>query len=159
MKKVIFLTTIVFVLIYFSLLVYFYKNYLKEKQQKHTFKIVLDNFKPIKKFVYKDVIKTNIVHVTVYNALKSQCNEDVIHTAFMFKLDLKNPYKHKIVAVSRDLLKDYPNGTKIKISGTDYDGIYTVRDKMNKRFKKRIDILINKDMKIGCWENIVIEKV
>ena len=46
----------------------------------------------------------------------------------------------KIIAVSRDLLTRYGlrNGTRVKIGGL--RGFYTVRDKMNKRFKKRIDI-------------------
>jgi LysM repeat protein/3D (Asp-Asp-Asp) domain-containing protein len=46
----------------------------------------------------------------------------------------------KIIAVSRDLLYKYgmKNGTKVKISGL--SGYYTVRDKMNKRYKRRIDI-------------------
>ena len=46
----------------------------------------------------------------------------------------------KIIAVSRDLLKRYGlrNGTKVRIGGL--RGYYRVRDKMNKRFRKRIDI-------------------
>ena len=46
----------------------------------------------------------------------------------------------KIIAVSRDLLTRYgiKNGTKIHISGL--RGYYIVKDKMNKRFKRRIDI-------------------
>lgn len=100
-----------------------------------------------------------VVTATVYNAVVEQCNEDPEHTAFMFKLDLNNPYKHRIIAVSRDLLEKYPNGSKVLITGTSYDGIYTVRDKMNKRYTKRIDILINLDMKIGKWENVMIEKI
>jgi LysM repeat protein len=46
----------------------------------------------------------------------------------------------KSIAVSRDLLTKYgmKNGTKVKIAGL--SGYYRVRDKMNKRYKKRIDI-------------------
>ena len=46
----------------------------------------------------------------------------------------------KVIAVSRDLLTRYGlrNGTRVKIGGL--PGYYTVRDKMNKRFRKRIDI-------------------
>jgi len=102
---------------------------------------------------------SDIVTCTVYNAVPAQTNSDPGHTASMFKLDLSNPYKHKIIAVSRDLLIKYPMGTKVQITGTNYDGIYTVEDKMNKRYKKRIDILINTDMKIGKWNNIKITKL
>ena len=46
----------------------------------------------------------------------------------------------RIIAVSRDMLTKYrmKNGTRIRIGGL--PGYYTVRDKMNKRYKKRIDI-------------------
>ncbi|MEA1954454.1 MAG: LysM peptidoglycan-binding domain-containing protein [Campylobacterota bacterium] len=46
----------------------------------------------------------------------------------------------KIIAVSRDMLTRYGmrNGTKVRISGL--PGYYRVRDKMNKRYRKRIDI-------------------
>ena len=46
----------------------------------------------------------------------------------------------KIIAVSRDLLTTYGlrNGSKVRIAGL--SGLYTVRDKMNKRYRKRIDI-------------------
>jgi len=96
------------------------------------------------------------VHATVYNAVPEQTNEDYGNTAFMFELDLDDPYKHRIIAVSRDLLVEYPGGTKVEVSGTTYDGVYTVMDKMNKRYTNRIDILINIDMEIGNWPNATI---
>lgn len=51
----------------------------------------------------------------------------------------------KIIAVSRDLLKSYGmrNGTKVRIAGL--PGVYRVRDKMNKRYRKRIDIYMGLD--------------
>jgi len=46
----------------------------------------------------------------------------------------------KIIAVSRDLLSKYGlrNGSRVRIAGL--SGTYRVRDKMNKRYRKRIDI-------------------
>ena len=46
----------------------------------------------------------------------------------------------KIIAVSRDLLWKYglKNGTRVRIGGL--SGYYRVRDKMNKRYRRRIDI-------------------
>ncbi|WP_335965632.1 hypothetical protein [Galbibacter sp. PAP.153] len=45
----------------------------------------------------------------------------------------------KAVAISRDLLKlGISRGTPIKIEG--YDGIYFVKDKMNARYRMKIDI-------------------
>lgn len=99
------------------------------------------------------------VHATVYNAVPEQTNSDPGHTAFMFELDLNNPYKHRIIAVSRDLLKTYPKGTKVKVTGTSYDGVFVVMDKMNKRYTNRIDLLINEDMRIGNWPNAQITKI
>ena len=99
------------------------------------------------------------VHATIYNAVPEQTNSDPSHTAFMFKLDLKNPYKHRIIAVSRDLLKEFPRGTKVKLKGTSYDGVFVVMDKMNKRYTNRIDILINVGMQWGNWKNATIEKL
>jgi 3D (Asp-Asp-Asp) domain-containing protein len=100
-----------------------------------------------------------VVTSTVYNAVPEQTNSDPGHTASMFKLDLSNPYKHRIIAVSRDLLIEFPMGTRVEVSGTSYDGVYTVEDKMNKRYNNRIDILINVGMKIGKWENVKITKL
>lgn len=101
-----------------------------------------------------------IVHATVYNAVPEQTNSDPGHTATMFKLDLSNPYKHRIVALSRDLLVKYPYGSQVLVQGTkDYDGIYNVEDTMNKRYKNRIDILINEEMQIGSWPGVTITKV
>ena len=51
----------------------------------------------------------------------------------------------KIIAVSRDLITKYGlgNGKKVRIQGL--PGYYTVRDKMNKRYTKRIDIYMGVD--------------
>lgn len=51
----------------------------------------------------------------------------------------------KAIAVSRDLIgKGLTHGTKVTIEGL--DGVYTVRDKMNKRWKKKIDIFMGKNV-------------
>lgn len=111
-------------------------------------------------YTYSQTDTTTVVTATVYNAVPEQTNSDPSHTASMFKLDLKNPYKHRIIAVSRNLLKDYPMGTKVLLVGAGkYDGIYQVQDKMNKRYYDCIDILINIDMKIGKWKNVKIIKL
>ena len=53
----------------------------------------------------------------------------------------------RIIAVSRDLLTRFGmrNGTKVRISGL--RGFYRVRDKMNKRYKKRIDIYMGLNLR------------
>ncbi len=51
----------------------------------------------------------------------------------------------KVIAVSRDMIKKYGmrNGTKVRIGGL--PGYYVVRDKMNKRYQRRIDIYMGLD--------------
>ncbi len=66
----------------------------------------------------------------------------------------------KIIAVSRDLIKKYglTNGKKVRIQGL--PGVYTVKDKMNKRYKKRIDIYMGvnkrKALKWGKKKLVII---
>ena len=53
----------------------------------------------------------------------------------------------KVIAVSRDLLRKYgmKRGTRVKISGL--KGTYRVLDKMNKRWRKKIDIYMGKNIR------------
>jgi len=99
------------------------------------------------------------VHATVYNPVHAQTNSDPSHTATIFYLDLKNPYKHKQIAVSRDLLKQVPYQSKLVVKGTAYDGVYIIEDTMNKRYTNRIDLLINLEMRIGSWKDVTITKL
>jgi len=76
------------------------------------------------------------VTATAYSSHKGQTDS----TPFLAAWNNRLRPGMKIIAVSRDLLSRYGlrNGTRIKISGL--SGYYRVRDKMNKRYKKRIDI-------------------
>lgn len=53
----------------------------------------------------------------------------------------------KVIAVSRDLLQVYglKHGTRVRIKGL--SGEYRVLDKMNKRWRKKIDIYMGKDLR------------
>lgn len=52
----------------------------------------------------------------------------------------------KCIAVSRDLLeKGIDHNSRVRISGL--EGIYLVKDKMNKRWKNKIDIYMGDDIK------------
>jgi 3D (Asp-Asp-Asp) domain-containing protein len=52
----------------------------------------------------------------------------------------------KAIAVSRDLIKmGLSHGVKVSIKG--FEGKYTVLDKMNKRWQKKIDIYMGLDTK------------
>lgn len=96
------------------------------------------------------------VVVTVYNAVPAQCNADVRHTASMFKLDLKNPEAHKIIAMERTMMSEFglKYGDIVKIEGTYngiQDGVYQIQDIMNKRFagQHKVDILVSNNVKYG----------
>lgn len=51
----------------------------------------------------------------------------------------------RAIAVSRDLIaQGLTHGTRVKIEGM--PGVYVVRDKMNRRWRKKIDIYMGKDV-------------
>lgn len=79
-------------------------------------------------------------------------------TASGFKIDVENAGDHRIVAISRDLKrKGWKFNKKVKVSGAGkYNGIYTIKDLMNGRHRKRVDILIDKDEKPTRMKNIKI---
>jgi LysM repeat protein len=76
------------------------------------------------------------VTATAYSSHRAQTDK----TPFLAAWNNRIRPGMKIIAVSRDLLTRYGlrNGSRIRIGGL--RGYYVVRDKMNKRFRKRIDI-------------------
>ena len=104
-----------------------------------------------------DVIE---VTATTYSPSVKETDSTPLVTASGFKINPKNPKRHRIIAVSRDLKKKYKFGTKVKVSGAGkYNGEYVVRDVMNKRYKKRIDILIGRKDKQTKLKNVKIRRV
>ena len=86
--------------------------------------------------------KTLEVTATAYNSLAYQTNSNPQITAFGDSLKPGLKY----IAVSRDLLKmGLKHNTPVKIEG--FDGVYLVKDKMNRRWIKRIDIYMGVDVK------------
>lgn len=62
----------------------------------------------------------------------------------------------KAIAVSRDLIRQgLTHGTKIRIEGL--PGVYTVQDKMNKRWRNKIDILFRKKTRAREWGRQKVE--
>lgn len=101
------------------------------------------------------------VLATVYNAAPAQCNNDVRHTASMFKLNLDDVLSHRIIAMERTMMKEYglKYGDVVKIEGAgQWDGIWQIQDTMNKRFagQHKIDILVPNNIKYGKWDNVKI---
>jgi 3D (Asp-Asp-Asp) domain-containing protein len=103
---------------------------------------------------------SEVVTVTTYTPSIEECDSTPLITASGFKISERNPKRHRIVAVSRDLKRKYKFGTKLRIKGAGkYDGTYTVRDVMNKRFRKRIDILVGKRDKQTKVKKVKVYKI
>jgi len=114
------------------------KLYFKNIHFTQNSKKVFDLNKNIKyKKAHMPKFKKHIrVVATAYTSHRGQTDK----TPFLAAWNNKLKPGMKIIAVSHDLIKKYgiTNGVKVKLKGL--PGLYTVRDKMNKRFKKRIDI-------------------
>lgn len=102
-----------------------------------------------------------LVTATVYNAVPEQTNEDPLHTASMFKIDPNDPGKHRIVAVSRDLEPlGFTFGKRILVTqACEMNGIWYIEDRMNKKYKKKIDFLVNDSIKFGLWKHVRIQLI
>ena len=92
------------------------------------------------------------VTVTMYHPVARQTDSTPNILADGTRIRTKEASNYKFIAVSRNLLKrwggwlDY--GDFILLKGTDgKDGVYQVRDTMNKRYVNRIDILESTDVK------------
>ena len=92
------------------------------------------------------------VTVTMYQPVARQTDSTPNILADGTRIRTKEASNYKFIAVSRNLLKrwggwlDY--GAFILLKGTDgKDGVYQVRDTMNKRYVNRIDILESTDVK------------
>ena len=96
--------------------------------------------------IEKQKIDYHLVTATTYTIREEETDSTPLLTASGYKLDSINPKKDKVIAVSRDLKRKFRFGEKVRIKGAGkLDGVYTVRDVMNRRFRKKIDILINPD--------------
>ena len=86
----------------------------------------------------KDIVP-DIVAVTTYTPSVEETDSTPLITASGFKINPVNPKRQRIIAVSRDLKKKYKFGNKVRITGIGkLSGTYTVRDVMNKRYKKEL---------------------
>jgi len=104
------------------------------------------------------------VTATMYNAEIGQCDKDPLTTAGMYKINPEKASEQNWIAVSRDLLKrwggnlDYGDKVVIKNAGHK-DGIYTIVDTMNKRFRNKIDFLETKGTKLYKYDNVLLAKL
>jgi len=105
--------------------------------------------------------ESTTVVATIYHAVKGQTDSTPFITASNSKINPKNPAGHRWIAVSRDLEPlGFTFGTKVSIENAGkMNGVWTVQDRMNRRFKHRIDFLVNTSMKGGKWKNVKITKL
>ena len=104
---------------------------------------------------------SNDALATVYNAVPSQCNNDVLHTASMFKLNLGDVLSQRVIAMERTFMKELglKYGDVVYVEGTGkWDGPWQIQDTMNKRFAglHKIDILVPNNIKTGKWNGVKI---
>ena len=91
------------------------------------------------------------VTVTTYNPTRSQTDSTPNQTADGTIIKPWKATQYRYVALSRDLLSrwggPFEYGDYVVIEGTDgWDGIYQVRDTMNPKWVKRVDILTTNSM-------------
>ena len=100
-----------------------------------------------------------VVTMTTYTTSRSQTDSNPYETASGFILNKTNPKKHRVIAISRDLKDTFAFGDSVYIQAGKYSGKYVVHDVMNKRFKKKIDLLINPKDKGDKIDSVVIKKL
>jgi len=111
---------------------------MKERDRKRSERLKeLRKYKHKLKYAGNGKFKHKIrVIATAYTSHRGQTDKTPFLAAW------NNPLRPgmKVIAVSPDLIRKYglTNGVRVKISGL--KGIYTVRDKMNKRLRNHIDI-------------------
>jgi 3D (Asp-Asp-Asp) domain-containing protein len=92
----------------------------------------------------------------VYHAVKEQTDDTPLITADGSVINPNNPQKW--IAVSRDLEKLFPMGSKLYIDcNCKHTGVWIVRDRMNARWTKRIDFLTHPSLGMGIWKNVKIK--
>ena len=110
---------------------------------------------------YPFVLKFDkVVSLSTYKADTAETDSTPLVTASGFKLDSLNPKKHRVIAISRDLKELFAFGDKVKLTNAGkFNGIWFVHDVMNKRYRNKIDILINPSDRQISLEGVVISKI
>ena len=103
------------------------------------------------------------VTVTMYQPLRYQTDSTPNILADGTRIRVHKASDYKFIAVSRNLLKRFGGwldyGDFVLLKGThNKDGVYQVRDIMNKRFVNRIDILESPGVKPYKYEKAKIVK-
>jgi len=110
--------------------------------------------------VENEKIFEKIVTLTTYSANIAETDSTPNLTASGFVIDLDNPKKHRILAISRDLKRELKWGEKVVLENAGrFNGIWYVRDLMNPRFRNKIDVLINEGDKPTKLYNVILKRL
>ena len=121
-----------------------------EDKNKQLQSLVRDN-KELKQKLDKYETEGMIVTVTMYEPVSYQTDSTPNILADGTRIKVGEASNYKFIAVSRNLLRRWGGfldfGDWILLRGTEHkDGVYQVRDVMNRRFVNRIDILESEDV-------------
>lgn len=103
--------------------------------------------------------KTQVEYVTItaYNPVQSQTDSTPGITASNFKLN--RSHHNKIIALSKDLSKKYNYGDKFYLVYEDKIIPVVFQDRMHKRFKNKVDLLMYAGAKeFGVKKGILIKR-
>ena len=124
---------------------------IKREQEELNYLFYVDSLK--KAGVWdEDTLEYDVV-VTRYRPVVEETDNTPLQTADLSEISMVKLQRGKLkwVAISRDLLKTYRYGSKIRIQTEDpnIDGVYEVHDTMNPRWTSRVDILTHPNESIG----------
>ena len=110
---------------------------------------------------YPFVLKSmKVVSLSTYKADTTETDSTPLVTASGFKLDSLNPKKHRVIAISRDLKALFAFGDKVILTNAGkFNGVWFIHDVMNKRYKNKIDILINPSDRQLSLKGVLISKI
>ena len=143
-SKLIYILAIIIVLFNGFVWTTIFDNY-KEFHRDSVRELTLENEK-LKSVVEEFKLEGMEVTVTMYHPVRSQTDSTPDILADGTRIRVHKASEYRFIAVSRNLLKRHGGfleyGDFIVLSGTDHkDGVYQVKDTMNKRWVNRVDIL------------------
>lgn len=143
-NRIIYILAIVIVMFNGFVWTKIFNNY-KEFHKNSVRELTLEN-KRLKNLVDEFKLEGMEVTVTMYHPVRSQTDSTPDILADGTRIRVHKASEYRFIAVSRNLLKEHGGfleyGDFIVLSGTGHkDGVYQVKDTMNKRFVNRIDIL------------------
>ena len=96
------------------------------------------------------------VTATVYNAIEGQTDDTPLITASNKRINPDKPQRW--MAVSRDLeALCYTLGSKVCVENAGpMNGEWAIEDRMNKRWRRKVDFLVHDTIKLGRWINVKI---